>query len=163
MRLSTIASHAKSPEYERSTRLFMGIQSSKRYCHTRLGSQFRALPVYIKRGCAALPHREGGLDVEARARRTSKTPQAVHREPGEAAVARRRNRRTRQGDDGRGEEAAQGRQPQNAGRGGSGRAAWLVRRRARQPRAEAEAKAEAVGPDEPQAWRRTPARLARQA
>ena len=48
----------------------------------------------------------------------TETPQAVHRKPGEAALARRHNRRMRQGDDGRGEEPAQGRQPQNAGRGG---------------------------------------------
>ena len=28
--------------------------SAKRYCRTWLGSHFRTLPVYIKRGCAAL-------------------------------------------------------------------------------------------------------------
>ena len=30
------------------------LSRSKRYCRTWLGSHFRALPVYIKRGCAAL-------------------------------------------------------------------------------------------------------------
>ena len=36
------------------------LQSSKRYCLTWLGSHFRALPVYIKRGCAALPSESAG-------------------------------------------------------------------------------------------------------
>ena len=31
------------------------ISRPKRYCRTWLGSHFRALPAYIKRGCAALP------------------------------------------------------------------------------------------------------------
>ena len=36
------------------------LSRSKRYCRTWLGSHFRALPVYIKRGCAALKCRDFG-------------------------------------------------------------------------------------------------------
>ena len=70
--------------------------SPKRYCRTWLVSHFRALPVYLKRGCAALrkvynlPTQENGLFTrEKKLRRQVKNMTCLHMN--EASVARRRN------------------------------------------------------------------------
>jgi hypothetical protein len=48
------------------------LSRSKRHCHTWLGSHFRALPAYIKRGCAALlPRRSNYTGGNSQARPTA--------------------------------------------------------------------------------------------